>query len=322
MVAENISSHKIEEMSNGTSLQINKFAKLSDGITVLLNYFESFENFSFNMMQNKTEEKVFEDMKMLSTMLLKGLDRLDNISVSMMEKLDSMNNDKAASKRKSYLFDGKFSDCEAILNSDENLKNQDGVYQIYPDLVTPKAVFCDMTTRGGGWTVIQKRFDGSTYFQEDWAGYKAGFGNPYKEYWLGNHAIHHITSRTNQVLRIDLEKFTGSSVYAVYSIFSISSESDKYKLSISGYSGNAGDMMIKPHNLNGMSFSTRNRDNDMSIYKNCAVVNSNGWWYNHCGFSGLNGIYKSSNIKAYNGLFWGIDYENMKSSRMMIRSRA
>ncbi|XP_062617763.1 techylectin-5B-like [Saccostrea cucullata] len=325
MIEEN-GSNKTEGMSNGngTSL-VDMLAKLSNGITVLLNHLENYENtsISFNMMQNQSEgNQNFEDVKMFSTMLLKRLEILGNITVSMEEKLDSMHNDIAALRTKSYSLDEKFRDCEGILNSDGNLKNRDGVYQIYPDLVTPKAVFCDMTTRGGGWTVIQKRSDGSTYFQEDWEGYKSGFGNPYKEYWLGNHAIHHITSNTNQVLRIDLEKFTGSTVYAIYSIFSISSESDKYRLSISGYSGNAGDMMIKPHNLNGMSFTTRDRDNDMNVLSNCAVVNSNGWWYNQCAYSGLNGIYRSSNVKAYNGLFWGIDFENMKTTRMMIRSRA
>jgi hypothetical protein len=35
-------------------------------------------------------------------------------------------------------------------------------------------VFCDM--RRGGWTIIQRRQDGTTDFYRDWKQYKAGFG--------------------------------------------------------------------------------------------------------------------------------------------------
>lgn len=38
-------------------------------------------------------------------------------------------------------------------------------------------VFCDQTTTGGGWTVFQKRLDGSVNFYRGWADNKNGFGN-------------------------------------------------------------------------------------------------------------------------------------------------
>ena len=61
-----------------------------------------------------------------------------------------------------------------------------GVYKIkIPDSgLDTFDVWCDFFD-DHGWTVIQKRFDGSVDFYVYWSDYKNGFGNIDGEYWLG-----------------------------------------------------------------------------------------------------------------------------------------
>ncbi|CAG2206717.1 ANGPT2 [Mytilus edulis] len=75
-----------------------------------------------------------------------------------------------------------------------------GVYQIFPDKTEGVKAYCDMDTDNGGWTIIQKRYDGSVNFQRSWTEYENGFGNVKGEYWLGNKHIHRLTSRARDIL--------------------------------------------------------------------------------------------------------------------------
>ena len=105
-------------------------------------------------------------------------------------------------------------------------------------------VFCDQKTAGGGWTVFQKRLDGSVDFYRGWNDYKRGFGNLNGEFWLGLDKIHRLTKTRNK-LRVDLEDTTGKTVYAEYDMFAVTSERTKYQLSLGTYSGD--DLKKGPH---------------------------------------------------------------------------
>jgi len=100
-----------------------------------------------------------------------------------------------------------------------------------------------MATDGGGWTVFQRHFDGSVDFLIGWASYKNGFGNLNGDFWLGNDNLHRLTAADDVMLRVDVEDFDDDIRYAEYSTFKVADEDDKYRLSIGGYSGTAGDSM-------------------------------------------------------------------------------
>ena len=80
--------------------------------------------------------------------------------------------------------------CAELYKSGERIN---GVYTIDPDDSGAFDVFCDQTTAGGGWTVFQKRLDGSVDFSRGWADYKRGFGNLNGEFWLGLDKINRLT---------------------------------------------------------------------------------------------------------------------------------
>ncbi|XP_067236425.1 uncharacterized protein fgl2b [Chanodichthys erythropterus] len=214
---------------------------------------------------------------------------------------------------------------------------RNGVYRVTPQ---PKnstfPVFCDMESSGGGWTLIQHRFDGSTSFNRTWDEYKNGFGKLIEEFWLGNDKIHLLTKAKNMSLRIEIEDYEGDREYAHYDHFYVANESQQYRLSISGYSGTAGNAMQfnKKYNHDQKLFTTPDRDNDQYPSGNCGAYYSSGWWFDACMSANLNGKYYQSKYKGVrNGIFWGTwhnitmeyyptnDRQAFKTVRMMIRPK-
>ena len=164
-------------------------------------------------------------------------------------------------------------------------------------------VYCDMETDGGEWTVFQRRKDGSVDFNRRWNEYERGFGNIHGDYWLGLAPLHQLLQLNGaNELRIDLKDYSGNSAYAKYSSFHVGNSNSKYTLSVSGYSGTAGDDIAASGNsnanVNGMKFSTEDQDNEKND-GHCAAKWKGGWWFNNCHFAFLNGLYQSGNGWGY-----------------------
>ncbi|XP_046863698.1 ryncolin-1-like [Xenia sp. Carnegie-2017] len=212
----------------------------------------------------------------------------------------------------------KAKDCSELYKKG---KRKSGIYKIDPDNRGSFNVWCDMKTSDGGWTVFQRRLDGSVDFYRGWQDYKNGFGNLKSEFWLGLDKISRLTSRTQNKLRIDMEDTKGNKKYAEYDFFSVTSEKQKYKLGLGKYSGTAGDS-FSSHK--GMAFSTKDSDNDKSS-GNCAIVFKGAWWYESCHASNLNGIYHHGKHSSYadgiNWHAWKGHHYSLKSTSMKIRSR-
>ena len=181
-------------------------------------------------------------------------------------------------------------------------------------------VYCDMQTDGGGWTVFQRRQDGSEDFYRVWNDYFSGFGSLTGEFWLGLEKIHRLTKRNVTNLRVDLGDFEGNTTFAKYDTFRVFNFSTNFTLDVSGYSGTAGDSFAG--HSSGYPFSTRDRDND-AWPDNCAVRFGGAWWYRNCHTSNLNGRYHGGAHDSFadgvNWLTWRGYLYSLRFSEMKLR---
>ncbi len=110
---------------------------------------------------------------------------------------------------------------------------------------------------------------------------------------------------------------------AEYDTFSIDSESNKYALRLSGFSGDAGDSLTNT-SVNegwyhgGMNFTTFDSDNDRSPI-NCAARNyQGGWWFNSCAYACLTGTYTNFHFR-WDSLYHVTSYTRLRAARMMVK---
>ena len=182
-------------------------------------------------------------------------------------------------------------------------------------------VYCDMETDGGGWSIFQRRKDGSVDFNRNWVDYEYGFGDLAGEFWLGLSKIHRLTKEGSNTLRVDLGDFDTNTAYAKFSSFNVGGNATEYVLSVGGYSGTAGDSLI---HHNGRKFSARDNDNDRNS-RNCARdIYPGGWWFNNCFHAHLNGVYhqnpsisyaKGIVWRSWKGWYYSLKFTEMKTRR-------
>ncbi|XP_076611391.1 angiopoietin-1 isoform X1 [Chaetodon auriga] len=212
----------------------------------------------------------------------------------------------------------KFRDCADLYQAGVH---KNGVYTIQINPQETRKVYCNMETAGGGWTVIQRREDGSVDFQKTWKEYKMGFGSMSAEHWLGNEYVYQLTSQRQYALRVELTDWDGHQAFSLYDRFQIGSEKQNYRLFLKSHSGTAGRQSSLV--IHGADFSTKDMDNDNCMCK-CALMLTGGWWFDACGPSNLNGMYftQGQHIGKLNGIKWhyfkGPSY-SLRATVMMIR---
>ena len=211
-------------------------------------------------------------------------------------------------------------DCDDIKNQGYT---KNGIYKIKPNpTCTSKLSFkvvCDLETSCGGWTVVQRRYNGIVNFYTNWNDYENGFGSLTGEYWLGLEKLHRLTANGDWTLRIELEDYYGNATYAEYTNFSIGDASTYYRLSFGEYRGIAGDSL---QYYADAAFSTYDQDHDRGS-SNCAALYQTAMWFGDCNPNGnLNGPYKGSpTTGTWKAMTWGTwkSTEALKKSEMKIR---
>ena len=177
--------------------------------------------------------------------------------------------------------------------------------------------YCDAVTDEGGWLVVQRRQDGSVDFNRGWVEYEEGFGSLTGELWYGLRPLHCLTNQGQWKLRIDFTFTNGTKSYLSYNKFAVGPANSQYQLSISGFTGNTTDPFTTPGKiLNGMKFTTKDRDNDEHSDLNCAVDifggNAGGWWHKDCSRIHPNHQYNHSTSIKLNGKWHPLPFIEMK----------
>ena len=122
-----------------------------------------------------------------------------------------------------------------------------------------------------------------------------------------------------KLCRLQIQRNSSLWYSAEYSTFSISDEVGKYRLTVSGYSGDAGNALMTSsvtsnYVANLKPFSTWDDDNDGYPTLNCAALRNNGWWFGTCSTSDVI-------CESCDGGIWVEDYPlyDVQKSRMLMK---
>ena len=143
--------------------------------------------------------------------------------------------------------------------------------------------YCDMETDGGGWLVIQRRFNGTVPFDRTMEEYENGFGDASSEFWYGLKNILCLTKDKNDVeLRIDLEYPNGKKGFVHYKHFAISAGSS-YQASTTLFKTSPGvsSNFFNPQ-LEYYRYGSRPRYYPNFYVKANCRSNVGGWWDTSC----------------------------------------
>ncbi|XP_059201305.1 angiopoietin-related protein 4 [Centropristis striata] len=280
--------------------------------------------------QNKRIDDLMERIRLQQEKLDKQNVRIRMLQSQVQQSrqrpsVESINTDVQSGSEQRDSPVGMPSDCHELFLRGESTS---GVYTIQPINAEPFNVFCEMTA-DGGWTVIQRRQDGSVDFNQLWQAYKKGFGGLNGEFWLGLEKIYAIAKDGGYILNIKLSDWSGD-VASVRLPFELGGEETKYSLKIQK-SGEFSPLesALGTDATSGLPFSTYDQDNDQKS-DHCAKHLSGGWWFSHCGRSNLNGRYFQSpppkqRHQRKQNIFWKTwrgRYYPLKSSKIMIAPAA
>ncbi|XP_064595832.1 fibrinogen-like protein 1 [Liolophura sinensis] len=143
-------------------------------------------------------------------------------------------------------------------------------------------------------------------FVETWQAYKEGFGNRYKDFWIGNEYIHQITRQGEYEVEVGVALYGESFKFVYYDSIYVGNETERYAIHLGPYrpgtmDGDSLTPSIDPRrNINGKPFSTY--DNDVS--NDCTTTFQAGWWFaEDCTAANLNGPLLKTNVPRLNYLY-------------------
>jgi len=133
----------------------------------------------------------------------------------------------------------------------------------------------------------------------------SGFGDVgvNTSFWFGLEPLYQLTSNGGYT-RMRVEIYANDSAWysAEYDHFLVHNESTGYQLSISGYSGDAGNHLELN---NGETFSSF----DHGTHSSLALTTQGGWWYSDWfNFANLNGAYQFTIMSPSTGFYWNCSF--------------